>query len=334
MKRRGFLGAAAALATMASRAASAASRRPRVGVALPHPQSHLDGLEGSVGRYLDAFERGLRERGWVRGRNVDILARGDGGSEELAPGIDALRAEGVDVLVVWGNRPAQYAQRVAPDTPVVAFLHFGVSAGVIDSLARPGRNVTGMSIEESGVATKRLALLREVAGVRRVGRLHAKGDYRVGAISELIPEYAVAAKKLGIEVFPIYGGSPEAIVRCVEEVARNGRGGITTQVGGGTPMWAPFQEAVTRHRMPVIYDRATSVEEGGLMSYGDDWEQRFMRIAITVDRILRGARPADIPVEQPSAFEMVVNLDAARAIGIKFPPAVMLQANRVLGSGS
>jgi putative ABC transport system substrate-binding protein len=335
MKRRVFLSAAGALAA-GVRIAGAEARRKRVGVALPTTQASIDSRKGHAGRYLEAFERGMRDRGWLPGRNVDILVRGSVDGEETAPAIDALRSEGIDVLVVWGNRPAQYALRAAADIPVVAFLHFGVQAGVIDSLARPGRNVTGIAIEESGVATKRLSLLREVAGIKRVGRLHYHGPFRVGALSELIPEYAEAATRLGIEVFPVYGGTPETVMRCVEEVTRSGsvRGGISTALGGPGPIWDRFLEAVARHRVPVIYDRASSVEGGGLMSYGDDWELRFVRIAVTVDRILRGARPADIPVEQPSAFEMVVNLDAARTIGLTLPPSVMLQANRVIGSRS
>jgi putative ABC transport system substrate-binding protein len=195
--------------------------------------------------------------------------------------------------------------------------------------------VTGITTEgQGGLGTKRLALLKETAPIKRVARLYTSQPLRFGAASELLPEYRDAARALGLEIFPVWASSPEDLRVVFAELARRGDVGLlvgpVNRRPGLEPRWDALLELVSRYRIPAIYDLPRAVDDGGMMGYGEDFAVPMRRLAYFVDRILRGAKPADLPIEQGNRLEMVVNLKAAESIGLKIPQSVLLQADRVI----
>jgi putative ABC transport system substrate-binding protein len=297
----------------------------RVGVLSSDPPS------GDPARWFDAFRHELRELGWEEGRNVILEVRRAPGRYDL---LDNLAAElvrlRVDVLVADSTPAALAAKRATRTIPIVlALVSDPVGTGLVASLARPGGNITGMSIMNPDLARKRLELLKEVAPtVTRVAVLtNPANPYQAAYLSEA----QSAARALGVEVrFLDVRGADD--VDGALSAATSWRAQAMWMLDDATLDLSTKRivSFATTKRLPTIFDERTYTERGGLMSYGASFTALFGRAAVFVDKILKGANPADLPVEQPTQFELVVNLKTAKALGIKIPESVLLRADKVV----
>jgi putative ABC transport system substrate-binding protein len=284
------------------------------------------------GPRTDAFVQGMAEHGYVAGRNVNLeLRHAGGGTGQFAPLVDELVAMRVDVLVVGSTLGARAARKATATIPVVfAGASDPVAAGIVNSLARPGGNLTGLSLGYGdGIAGKWLELLDEAArGASHCAVLWSSSN-PVHAM--YMQELEAAARKLGVVVAAHHAASAPELDAALAAIGASGARGMVVMPG-------PFAAANRRRlvefaagkRLPAIYFSADFVDSGGLMSYGPSITEAYRRAAAYVDRILKGARPADLPVEQPTTFEMAVNLKTARALGLKVPQSVLLRADRVI----
>jgi ABC-type uncharacterized transport system substrate-binding protein len=281
------------------------------------------------GQLLAAFVQRMRELGWVDGRNLAIEIRwGEGRSERFAEIAAELVRLKVNVILTHNTPPLVAAKQATSSIPIV-FATAGdpVGIGVVASLARPGGNVTGLSGQQTDVVGKRLELLREVVpGLRRLAILASDSPYSVLDIGEV----QRAARTLAVEVatfeirrtediapaFETLKGGTDALYVISDPVTVGNRVRINTLALGA--------------RLPTMHSVREPVEAGGLMSYGPNWSDMFRRAADYVDKILRGAKPADIPVEQPTRFDLVVNLTTARALGLEVPRTLLARADEVI----
>src|SRR5262245_14599153 len=280
--------------------------------------------------WVDAFVQRLRELGWIEGRTVAIEYRwGEGRAERYAEIAAEFVRLKVDVILAGGTEAAVAAKHATSVIPIV-FPSAGdpIGSGLVASLARPGGNVTGLSNLGSDLAAKRLGLLREVLpGFRRLAVM-ANAAYS-GGVTEM-SEINAAARTLSLEfiAFPI---------RRVEEIAPSfdalkGRAEALYVVGD--PLANTHRLRINTFalvaRLPTMHSQREYVESGGLMSYGANFPDLNRRAADYVDKILRGAKPADIPVEQPTKFDLVVNLITAQALGLEVPPTLLARADEVI----
>ena len=323
MRRRQFitlLGGAAAW-PLAARAQQ--PKRPTIGFlggSTPAAQS----------QWTDAFLRRLRELGWVEGRTVAIEYRWAEGRSERAADIAAefVRLK-VNVIVTSGVVVTVAAKRATSVIPIV-FAAAGdpVGAGLVASLARPGGNVTGLSVQAPDLAAKRIELVREVApGLRRLAVM-ANISNPTDVLQ--IDEAKAAARTLGIDVMPLEIRRAEEITPAFDTL--NGRAQALYVFGD--PLLSSNRVRISTlalgARLPTIYNFREFVAAGGLMSYGPNFPDLFRRAAEYVDKILRGAKPADLPVEQPTKFDLVINLTTAKALGLAVPPALLTSADEVI----
>jgi ABC-type uncharacterized transport system substrate-binding protein len=324
MKRREFiagLGTAAAWPLVAQ--AQPSAKRPTIGF-LGASSSEI------ASQWVAAFVKRLSELSWIEGRTVAIEYRwADAHAEryrEIAAEFVALK---VDVIVTWASAPVLAAKQATALIPIVFAAQMDpVGAGVVASLARPGGNVTGMSIQQTDTASKRIELLREV--VPNLGRLAIMANAgAAGAVLEL-REVAATAQTLGIEVTPIEVRQADEIITAV--LALKGR--ADALYVATDPLIHSNRirtNALARdQRLPTISGNRDYVDAGALMSYGPDWPVLFRHAAEQVDKILRGTKPADIPVEQPTKFDLVINLKTARALGLTVPPTLLARADEVI----
>ena len=281
------------------------------------------------GHWVAAFTQRLGELGWIEGRTVAIeYGWGEGLNERYAEIAAEFVRRKVDVIVTAGAAVPAAKQATSVIPIVFALSGDPLGEGLVASLARPGGNVTGLSSQNSDVAGKRLELLREVLpGLRRLAIMANVGH--LGAVLEM-REVQAAARALGLEVvtreirraediapnFETLKGRADALYLFPEPLVHNNRVRINT--------------LATAARLPTIYVHRDYVESGGLMSYGPNLPDQFRRAAVYVDKILRGAKPADLPVEQPTKFDLVVNLTTAKALGLKIPEAFLLRADEVI----
>jgi putative ABC transport system substrate-binding protein len=280
-------------------------------------------------QWVPAFVRRLRELGWIEGRTIAIEYRWAEGRSERAAEIAAEFVRlNVDIIVT-GGLPALAAKQATSVIPIVfALATDPVGGGLVTSLARPGGNLTGLSLQASDLAGKRIEFLREVIpGLRRLAIL-ANAGYPA-AVREM-GEAQVAAHTLGFEVINLEVRRAEDIAPAFEALKANAD---ALYVGSDaftlTNRIAILTLALTA-RLPTIYGGRGAVAAGGLMSYGPNETEMFRRTGEIVDRILRGAKPADMPVEQPTKFELAVNLTTAKALGLKIPEAFLLRADEVI----
>jgi len=276
-----------------------------------------------------AFVQRLHELGWTDGRTVRIQYRWAEGraerSAELAAELARLK---VDVIVTGGNA-ALAAKQASSVVPIVfALVDDPVSMGLVASLARPGGNVTGLAINHADLAGKRLALLREVVpGLHRVG-IMANVEYPFAVLE--VGEFETAARTLGLEVIRLE-------IRRAEDIAP----AFETLKGRAEALYVVGDALVTTHRIrintlalaarvPTMHVVRELVEAGGLMSYGSNFADLFRRAADYVDKILRGTKPGEIPVEQPTKFNLVINLTTAKALGLTIPESFLLRADEVI----
>jgi putative tryptophan/tyrosine transport system substrate-binding protein len=272
-----------------------------------------------------AVVHGLRDFGWEEGRNAVIERRSAEGRQDRASAIFAeLSSRGVDVVVIGASSwLVEAARHAMPTTPIVTvFAEDPVETGLVASLARPGGNITGVSAT-SGLTGKRLQLLKELApGISRVALL---GTTKAWTLHR---SQADAAED---DMLFVPLDSPEQLEDVLASVLREGADGLVVQSGPTAYVHARrIVEFAAANRLPAIYSFREPVEAGGLISYGVNVERAFGQLAGFADRILRGARPAETPVEQPTRFETVVNVTTARALGLSVPDSILLVADEVI----
>jgi putative ABC transport system substrate-binding protein len=325
MKRREFitlLGGAAAAWPLAARAQQTA-KLPTIGYL------GLSTLAAESQR-MAAFVQRLRELGWIEGRTITIDYRwAEGRSESMAEIAAEFVRLKVDVVLAAGTEPALAAKKATALIPIVFPLAADpVGAGMVASLARPGANITGLSTLATDLAAKRLEILRDVfPSLDRLAIMANVGG--PGAVLEM-HEFQEAARTLRLEVISLEVRRTEDIAPALESL--KGRAHALYVVGD--PLMSLNRVRINTFalvaRLPTIYVQREYVEAGGLMSYGPSFPNMFRRAAEYVDKILRGAKPGDLPVEQPTKFDLVINLVTARALGLDVPPPLLARADEVI----
>ena len=281
---------------------------------------------------FDTFRNSLRELGYVEGQNLVIERRlappDDGRFPQLAAELVALP---VDVLVASATPPIRAAKDATRTVPIVMAVANGdpVAAGLVDSLARPGGNVTGLTMLSPMLSGKRLELLLET--VPGTGRVAVLGNLSLPDVALDWAESQQAAQALGVQLTPLDIRRADELPGAFDRATQEGAQALATLAD---PLMlrnrAQIVELAARARLPGIYTARAFVDEGGLMSYGPRFQELFRRAAVYVDKILKGTRPAELPVEQPSRFELVVNLKAAEAIGLTVPRPILVDATDVI----
>jgi putative tryptophan/tyrosine transport system substrate-binding protein len=328
VERREFitlLGSAAAAWPFAARAQQG-ERMRRIGVLMTFPADDPE-AQARVGALL----QGLQQLGWTIGRNLRIEVRWTGGNaEDIRRHAAELAALAPEVIVANGSAgvgPLLQATRTVPI--VFAIVPDPVGAGFVDSLARPGGNATGFMLFEYGIGGKWLELLKQIApGVTRVGVLRdptvTTGIGQWGAIQTAAPSF-------GLEVSPINLRDAHEIERAITDFARSSNGGL---IATGSALTVVHRDLLvtlaTRYKLPTVFLGRHFVTAGGLMSYGPDFLDQYRQAAGYVDRILKGERPADLPVQAPIKYELVINLKTAKVLGIDVPPILLARADEVI----
>jgi ABC-type uncharacterized transport system substrate-binding protein len=283
----------------------------------------------------DAFVQGLRDRGYVEGRNLVIESRDAAGKAERLPALAAeLVALKVDVIVSAGGSLATLAAQGATTTVPVVFPAVGdpVAERIVSSLARPGGNVTGLSVVSPELIVKSVELVKQVVPrASRIALLIRPDSTLEHVLKERVKATDVAARTLGMRLQVVEARGAEDLERAFSDVVKARADAVSV---AATPLFDVHRHRITdlaiRHRLPTVYTVRTYVEAGGLMSYGPDVSDLFRRAAGYVDKILKGARPGDLPVEQPTKFELAINLKAAKTLGVTIPPSLLQRADHVV----
>ena len=297
---------------------------PRVGMLLGPSRA-------AAAANIEAFRQGLRELGYVEGQNIAVELRFGEGKVDLLPDLAAelvrLRA---DVIVTWGTPAAGAAKKATSTIPIVMAAAVNpVGTGLVASLARPGGNITGLSSGFSEMYGKTLELLKEV--VPRVPRIGVLWNPDNPATTLGFKETQAAARTLRVKLQPLEVRDPTEFEGAFAAMIRERAGAL--QVIHELMFFTHRQrivELVAKNRLPAVYARREYVDAGGLMSYGVNFRDNFRRAAAYVDKILKGANPADLPVEQPTRFELVINLKTAKALGLTIPQSVLFRADHVI----
>jgi putative tryptophan/tyrosine transport system substrate-binding protein len=299
---------------------------PRIG--------ELEGGSPSVNLHLrEAFQQGLRELGWVEGQNFAFESRYAEGNEERFPELAAelVRLQ-VDVIVARSAPAVQAATHATRTIPIVMVTggHDPVEAGFVASLARPGGNVTGVSIGVGDqFAGKWVQLLKEA--VPQVSRVIALWDPTRPAMRAILAETERAARSSGLQLHLLEARAPHELDQAFAALTRQGADALIVLPSAlFNRERRQIVEFVAQSRLPTMYFFREFVDAGGLMSYGPNFAALFHRAASHVDRILKGTKPGDLPVEQPTTFELVINLKTAEAIGLTIPPTLLFQASEVI----
>jgi ABC-type uncharacterized transport system substrate-binding protein len=279
---------------------------------------------------VEAFQQELTKLGWIEGKNITIEYRFAEQKPERAPELaaDLVRLK-VDLIVVTSRTPALAAKGATSTIPIVMTnVSDPVGAGLVASLARPGGNVTGLSSLSTQLNTKRLEILKDaVPKLARVGLLRPAGGSDL-QLKELRP--AALALKLKLEEIETQP-DPKGLESAFKTAKQKQVNAIMTTA---TPLFLAERkwivELAVKYRLPAIYFQKEFVDEGGLMSYGVDYDDLYRRAAVYVDKILKGAKPADLPVQQATKFEFVINLKAAKQIGLTLSPEFLSRANKVI----
>ena len=311
-------------ASFAALAQKQPAKMPRVG--------YLFSFTPAEGQHLwEACRRGLRELGYVEGRTIMLEPRWAEGRHDRLPDLarELVRLP-VDVLVAAAT-PASLAAKAATSTIPIVMVAVGnpVKVGLVSSLARPGGNITGLSLLTTELSGRRLQLLLEVLG--RSGRVAALINPDNGVHAVFLEETRDAAAKLGVKLETLRARNEREMQRAFEAAAAERAEAVV--FFDDPVLWSHRTQAVAlaaRYRLPVVYGYSDFVDEGGLISYGPDRPEQYRRTAAYVDRILKGAKPADLPVEQPTKFELVVNLKTAKALGLTIPQTFLARVDEVI----
>jgi putative ABC transport system substrate-binding protein len=328
MDRRTFLAGTGAVLLAAPLAAEAqqAAKMARIGYLVtslavsPHPQ--------------EAFRQGLRDLGYVEGRNVVIEYRDAEGKPERFPAVAAeLVALKVDVIVAGPTLAALAAKQATKTIPIVfANAADPVASGLVSSLARPGGNVTGLSMLAPELVGKCLELLKQaVPGVSRVALLWQPGSSGERTEKDMLKEADVAARALRVRPQFVEARGPDDFDRAFSDMTRARAGALAV-----LPSSMLFNERrrlvdlAAKNRLPAVFPYREAVDAGGLIAYGANFTDLYRRAAIYVDKILKGAKPADLPIEQPTKFELVINVKTAKALGLTIPQPLLGRADEVI----
>jgi putative ABC transport system substrate-binding protein len=279
-----------------------------------------------------AFHHGLRDIGYVEGKNIVIEWRSGEGKldRNLAHAAELVRLK-VDVIVAAGGTEIRAARKATATVPIV-MIRGGdpIGSGFVASLARPGGNITGLATLRPELSGKRLELLKEI--VPKLSRVAVFASSGFAEYALVLREIEIAAGPLGIKLQSLDIQSPKDFESAFQAAAKGRADAVLFRVRG--PVLSPHRTEVAalavKSRLPAIYETAEEVDAGGLMSYGVNDNDLYRRAATYVDKILKGRKPADLPVEQPTKFELVINLKAAKQIGLTIPPNVLVRADRVI----
>ena len=280
---------------------------------------------------IEAFRQGLRELGYVEGQNISVEYRFAEGKEERYAILAAeLVNLGVDVIVTFGTQATVAAKQATSTIPIlVGNAGDLVGEGLVASLARPGGNITGFTSVDPDLSAKRLQLLREtLPKVSRVAVLYHGGP---GGDQEELRETQIAAKTLGVQIQPLQVLESDQFERAYTAMTKERAQALIVFVGSFTAFHRKeLLELAAKIRIPTMCGNPEWSEAGGLMSYGHDRRDQFRRVATYVDKILKGTKPADLPVQQPIKYELVINVKTAKQIGLTVPPNVLARADRVI----
>jgi putative ABC transport system substrate-binding protein len=298
----------------------------RVGFLTPRTEADFRNTDYGV-----QFLAGMRELGYVEGRNLAMEYRYGGGTVENLPTLVRELVEArVDVIVTAGNQSVAAAQKNAPGLPIVIATAIDpVGSGFAKSLAKPGGNLTGLSNMTSVIAAKQLELLLSLSPRRsRVAFLENPTN---SAHAEIRKTLQAAAMSSRVTLIPLQASTPETVVAAFQQMAADKADGVIVAIDGFLVGHRREIAALAlRHRIASVFTTRPSVAAGGLMSYGQNFSDNYRRAASFVDRILRGAKPGDLPIEQSIRFELVVNRATAKALGIILPPDLLLRADQVI----
>src|SRR6202048_787589 len=320
MRRREFislLGGTAAALPIVARAQQ--GRLPRVGALRSNPKD--------TEVFAEPFRRYMKAIGWEEGRNIRFLFVWAEGRNERAPALAGeLVAKNVDLIITFGDPAIHAAQRATQTIPIVGMTDDMIGSGLAVSMARPGGNTTGVSILTLELDVKRLEILHEfLPQARRIAVLADSSTISTRA------QLTSAARDLALELVRFEAQSPDEIGNALDAVA-------SAKVDAVNVLASPILNAAHRliiermhnARLPTIYQFPESAEDGGLLAYGPRVLESYRRIVYFVDRILKGAKPADLPIEQPTTFELVANLKTPRALTLTIPPALLARADEVI----
>jgi putative tryptophan/tyrosine transport system substrate-binding protein len=320
----GFALTALLFALCVSAQAQPSEKTPRIGFLITSSPS-------AMAARLDVFREGLRELGYVEGKNITIELRYAEGKSDRLPVLAAeLVRLGSDVIVSSGPTATRPAKEATSTIPIVMmFDDDPVGSGFVASLARPGGNITGLSTLSPEISGKQLELLKET--VSKIGRVAIIGTSNREGTAQALREVEAAAQAFAVKLQYLDIQNPENI-EGVFRAAAKGRADAILLLQ--SPVFnshrARIADLALKSRLPATYPRREFVEDGGLMSYGVRFIDLDRRAATYVDKILKGAKPADLPVEQPKKFEFIINLKAAKQIGLTIPPNVLARADRVI----
>ena len=327
MKRREFmlaLGGAVALPFTAR--AQQSGKVPQIGILVPG-SSELSGI-------FDGFYQGLKDLGYIEGQNIGIERRYGESKLERLPALaaDLVRLK-VDVIVAFSTPPARAAKQATKTIPIVAAgMADPIGDELVASLARPGGNVTGNTFLGPELIAKRMGLLKEtLPGLSRVAALLHSHAYGERTMKDIVTETETSARALGMRLQIVQAAGPNDIAGAMS--AATGERAEALIVLPSPMLFAEHKRIVriaTESRMPAMYAAREFVDAGGLMSYGANLPDLFRRSATYTDKIIRGVKPADLPVEQPTKFEFVINLKAVKMLGLDMPPMLLARADEVI----
>ena len=324
MRRRHFitlLGGAAAAWPLAARAQQEPGNVPKIGVLWP-------GASPPASPRLESFRRGLREQGYVEGRNVAIELRcAERGPQQLPELAAELVSINVDVILASGDFAPKMAQQATTTIPIVAFADDILGAGLVTNLSRPTGNTTGLTIFSSELSAKRLEVLKNISpGISRVAALW---DPTTGTSQVVETRNAAQSLNVSLQILEVHHGDdlPRAL-----EAAKSERADALNVFN--SPFLASLHRDIinfaAENRLPAIYQWRKHAEAGGLASYGPSLAEMWRQSAVIVTKILKGAKPGDLPVEQPAKLELVINLRTAKALGLEVPLPLLIRADELI----
>jgi putative tryptophan/tyrosine transport system substrate-binding protein len=280
--------------------------------------------------HLESFQRGLRDLGYVEGKNIHIEYRyAEGKPDRLAALADDLVRLQVDVIVTTTSQGARVAQRATRTIPIVMTTGDPVGSGLAATLAKPGSNVTGLTVLAVDLSAKRLELLKET--IPKIARVAALWSSDESAAVTAFKETQAAALSFSLQLQPFEVDSAEKIDSAFSEMPKARVQALVVILSPLTTLHSKrIVGLAVKNRLPGMYATRQFVEESGLMAYGPSIGDLYRRAAIYVDKILKGANPADLPVEQPTKFELLINLKSAKEIGVTIPPNVLARADKVI----
>jgi putative ABC transport system substrate-binding protein len=325
LDRRRFLSVLGVVLLGAPLAADAqqAGKVPRVGNVVSSPDP-----ECKVTRISEPFLQGLRDRGWVPGQTITVDRRCYATADQLRVILNEFVDRRVDVIMATTSDAAEAAKSVTKTIPIVMLHNDPVGAGLVASLAHPGGNITGISSSPPEMAGKRLELLKQMTP--RASRVAVFYDSTVGARTR--EEMKTAARTLRLTLQPLEIRASEDLASAFDSLVKKRPDAVVVPLAGGV-MFSNRRRIIdwaNQNRLPMMFATGFYASEGALAGYGVDVLDAFRRLAIYVDKILKGAKPADLPIEQPTKFELVINLKTAKALGLTIPPSLLLQADHVI----